>query len=108
MPTKLPPSLRDTLIDALSSLDPGELDRIAKRDGSMLDYIQKTLHVPLSLAKNFISGKDRQIVGRMTSEDFDAVLDDLLARCPTQATVLWAHKAWYLGQMRRFQAVVTE
>lgn len=106
MPTKLPTSLRNTLVDALSALDPGELDRIAGRNGSMLDYIQRQLHVPLTFARSFISAKDRRIVERMTPDDFDTVLDDLLAGCPTQAAVLWAHKDWYLRQMQRFQAVM--
>lgn len=104
---KLPLSLSRVLLKGLTQMKPHDLDLLARRDGSMIDYIADQVHLSIPSARRLVSRRDKDQLRALSAQDFDDLLDDLLQQCPDQATVLFSHKKWYIRQMVQLQRVLT-
>lgn len=106
--TPIPPRIADAVLNGVQSMSAASLERLAKSQGSLLEYLEREWGWPVAMARRLISAVDMAALRALTPRDFDDFLDVILADCPEQGMVFFDYKAWYLREMAHVQKVLTQ
>lgn len=99
----IPGSVQRMVVDGIKNIPAKDLQHLADRKLSLVQYMERRLPVPLSLARRFIGSSDQTAIRKMHTDDFEDLLDVVLRVSPTHGNILWQHRRWYRQQMQALQ-----